>query len=69
MSLEIVCDNCGKRFIVEGYTTSDSFTDPGEVITDLELVDDTDELCHCLQSGESFWVTDEAHERFDDDVI
>lgn len=64
--LEIVCDNCGAHFVVKGYTTPDSWTEPGDVVTDLELNDDTEELCGCLMKGESFWV---VNEEFDDDVI
>ena len=69
MSLEITCDNCGAQVWVKGYTTLDSWTDPDEAVTDLELVDDMDELCACLEEGESFWVSDEEHETFPDDVI
>ncbi len=69
MSLEICCDNCGQRFIVVGYTTADSFTEPGEVVTDLELLDDDEQLCECLEQGGQFWVVNEDHETFPDDVI
>lgn len=67
--LEIVCENCGTHYFVKGYTTADSWTEPGEVVTDLELTDDTEDLCDCLKGGESFWVVDEEHAVFDDDVI
>jgi len=67
--LEISCENCGRKFWVEGYTTADSWAEPGEVITDLKLMDETDELCSCLQKGEPFWVVNEEHEMFPDDVM
>lgn len=69
MALEIACEKCGEHFLVTGYTTPDSRTEPGEVITDLELLDETDELCGCLLEGESFWVVNEDHETFPDDVM
>ena len=67
--LEITCDNCAKKLWVKGYTTPDGWSEPGEVVTDLELVDEEDELCTCLQEGEGFWVSDESYESFPDDVI
>ncbi len=67
--LEVTCDKCGKVFFVKGHTTADSWTEPGEVVTDLKLLDETETLCDCLMNGESFCVTDEEHEICDDDVI
>lgn len=64
--LYIECDKCKKRFWVEGYTTPDSWTEPGEVVTDLETDED---LCECLNDGETFNVIEESLETFDDDVI
>jgi hypothetical protein len=64
--LQVQCDKCQKQFWVKGYTTSDSFSDPAEVVTELEC---QDELCQCLQDGEAFSVVDEEYESFDDDVI
>lgn len=69
MSLLVTCDNCGSSFWVEGFTTPDSWTEPGEVVTDLVLLDDTEKLCDCLNDGESFGVEDEEHETFPDDVM
>lgn len=67
--LQIACEECGRRFWVDGYTTPDSFTEPGEVVTDLEPVDEDDALCLCLQDGSEFSVVAEEHPTFDDDVI
>ena len=67
--LEIVCGECGRHFHVEGYPTLDGETEPGEVVTDLELCDDSEELCECLLSGEAFVVVDEEYDTFPDDVI
>ncbi len=64
--LEIECESCKKRFFVKGHTTPDTWTEPGEVVTDLECYD---ELCQCLQDGESYVVVGEDRETFDDDVI
>lgn len=51
---------------IPAITTLDGFYEPGEVVTELECVD---ELCQCLQDGDEFTVVDESHETFDDDVI
>ncbi len=64
--LEVECDACHKRFFVKGHTTPDGFFDPGEVVTALES---DDELCECLNNGNSYSVVDESHESFPDDVI
>jgi hypothetical protein len=64
--LQVECEKCKQRFWVKGHTTPDGFYEPGEVVTELECVD---ELCQCLQDGEEFTVVDESHETFDDDVI
>lgn len=64
--LQVQCEKCQKQFWVKGYTTPDGWTDPGEVVTELEC---QDELCQCLQDGEAFSVVDEEYETFDDDVI
>ena len=64
--LEVECEKCKRRFFVKGWTTPDSWSEPGEVVTELEC---EDELCECLQSGEGFTVVDESHATFDDDVI
>lgn len=64
--LLIECDTCEREFLVKGHTTPDSWTDPGEVVTDLEC--DT-ELCSCLMEGSSFTVVEETHDTFDDDVL
>lgn len=64
--LQIQCDKCQKQFLVKGHTTPDGWTDPGEVVTELEC---QDELCQCLQDGEAFSVVDEEYESFNDDVI
>lgn len=69
MSLEIVCDKCGKHFWVDGWTTPDSFEEPGEVVSELKPLDEEIELCECLNDGESFAVIDEEDPAFDDDVI
>jgi len=67
--LTIQCDKCKQTFNVDGYTTPDTWDEPGEVITELELIDETESLCDCLIDGETFTVLDESHETFDDDVI
>lgn len=64
--LEVECDKCKQRFWVKGHTTADSYTDPGEVVTELES---NDPLCSHLDDGDSFTVVDEYHATFDDDVI
>lgn len=64
--LYIECEKCKKRFWVKGYTTPDSWSEPGEVVTDLESDDD---LCECLNDGEAFSVIEESLETFDDDVL
>lgn len=64
--LQVQCVECQKQFWVKGHTTPDSFTDPGETVTELEC---NDELCKCLQDGGEFEVVDEEHETFDDDCL
>lgn len=64
--LQIECEVCKRRFWVEGHTTPDIWTGPGEVVT--ELISE-DELCPCLNDGGSFEVVDESHQQFDDDVL
>jgi hypothetical protein len=64
--LEVECEKCKRHFSVEGHTTADSYTEPGEVVTELAC---DDELCQCLQDGGEFTVVDESHRTFDDDVI
>ena len=66
MSLEIQCNKCQQTFHVKGYTTPDSYYEPGEVVTDLES---DDPLCECLNDGCEFTVLSEDAEYFDDDVI
>ena len=66
--LVIECGECHKQFVVKGYTTPDSFSEPGEVVTELETCDD-EELCDCLKNGIEFNILDEDYEQFDDDVI
>jgi hypothetical protein len=65
--LQVECDQCKRRFWVKGHTTPDSWDEPGEVVTELEVSDEP--LCACLMEGGSFAVVDESHPSFDDDVI
>ena len=65
MMLLIECNKCKKQLWVKGYTTPDSFYESGEVITELEC---EDELCECLENGETFAVIKESHPTFPDDI-
>lgn len=62
--LHIECENCGKRFWVEGYTTPDSWMEPGETVTELES---DEELCECINEGGDWILLDEEHQTFGDD--
>lgn len=66
MTLEIQCNNCQRKFHVEGYTTPDSFYEPGEVVTELESMEP---LCECLNDCGEYMVLSEDIQCFDDDVI
>lgn len=63
--LQVECEKCKQRFWVKGYTTPDTWEEPGEVCTDLESDDD---LCEHLDNGEAFTVVDDSHREFPDDM-
>ena len=64
--LEIQCVKCGEKFNVVGYITPDTYSEPGEVVTELEC---DDPLCECLNDGGEFEVLSEGDTYLDDDVI
>jgi hypothetical protein len=64
--LTIRCHGCGAVFDVEGYTTPDTWFEPGEVVTELRC---HTALCICLRNGENYEVLSESHQTFDDDVL
>ena len=66
MMLQIVCDACKCSFWVKGYTTPDTFDEPGEVVTELES---DAKLCDCLENGGTFTIVNEEQQTFLDDVI
>lgn len=64
--LLIQCDKCKEKFWIEGYTTPDTFEEPGEVvISDRETFE---ECCEHIQADTSaFTIIDEQDPTDDGD--
>lgn len=63
----IECRICKEQFWVRGYTTGDSWDEPGEIVTELIPSDDSMPLCDCLNDGGEWELLDEEIPQHDDD--
>jgi len=58
MALKVRCCKCKGSLWVRGYSTPDTFHEPGEVVTELAPLNGAD-LCQCLMDGEEYEIVDE----------
>ena len=63
--LQIECDTCKEKFWVKGYSTFDTFTEPGELVIDDK--EDFSECCQHIKDGAAYEVVDSSHDDIYDD--